>query len=69
MAYVKKKYRPKEPTNIDQPCRCGTGFYCRRHLCYGVEPTHYADHTVLQHQVKTTYKKKKSSRREHGHDG
>lgn len=32
------KIRSVKPTvNKDKPCRCGSGYYCHRHLQYGVK--------------------------------
>jgi hypothetical protein len=36
---VGKSYmrKAKQRADLTKPCRCGSGFYCHRHLRYGVE--------------------------------
>jgi|HubBroStandDraft_2_1064218.scaffolds.fasta_scaffold333468_2 hypothetical protein len=33
---MKYKKRDPEEERREHPCRCGSGLYCRRHLCYGL---------------------------------
>lgn len=32
----------KKKADLTKPCRCGTGYYCHRHLAYNVMDTGYS---------------------------